>query len=205
VAVSFGGGKAVMIDVDKLAQEIRRVDGNHDKGAGALSEALMPFITAALSHADYGGVKVKALEWKRSGWVEAFSKPGGLGFWYSIQPHKPVHGHGDPPFTCFVTWGEPGQNSREYLGEDFQSVEEAKAAAQADYEARILSALTQAPAPTLTGEVETPAPVALVATPADQIISQIETLFPNWRSYRDLIDCIECTLHDFRKDAGREA
>jgi len=30
--------------VDELAQEIRRVDGNHDLGAGALAEALLPFI-----------------------------------------------------------------------------------------------------------------------------------------------------------------
>ncbi|WP_028003142.1 hypothetical protein [Sinorhizobium meliloti] len=38
---------------------------------------------------------------------------------------------------------------------------------------------------------------------ADQIIGQIEERFPNWRSYRDLIDCIDCTLSDLRKDARR--
>lgn len=32
------------LDVDALAQEIRRVDGNHSLGAGALAEALMPFL-----------------------------------------------------------------------------------------------------------------------------------------------------------------
>jgi hypothetical protein len=32
------------------------------------------------------------------------------------------------------------------------------------------------------------------AAVADQIIGQIEERFPNWRSYRDLIDCIDCTL-----------
>jgi len=31
--------------VDALAQEIRRVDGNHQLGAGALAEALMPFLS----------------------------------------------------------------------------------------------------------------------------------------------------------------
>lgn len=31
--------------IDDLAQEIRRVDGNHDLGAGALAEALMPFLS----------------------------------------------------------------------------------------------------------------------------------------------------------------
>lgn len=42
--------------VDDLAQEIRRVDGNHSLGAGALAEALMPFIRSALCEdagADY--------------------------------------------------------------------------------------------------------------------------------------------------------
>jgi len=33
-------------DVAQLAQEIRRVDGKHDLGAGALAEALMPFLSA---------------------------------------------------------------------------------------------------------------------------------------------------------------
>ena len=37
---------AVKVDVDALAQEIRRVDGNHDKGAAALAEALMQFLSA---------------------------------------------------------------------------------------------------------------------------------------------------------------
>lgn len=32
-----------------------------------------------------------------------------------------------------------------------------------------------------------------------QIIRQIEERFPNWPSYRDLIDCIDCTLSDLRK------
>ena len=37
-----------VLDVDRLAQEIRRVDGNHSLGAGALAEALMPFLLPAL-------------------------------------------------------------------------------------------------------------------------------------------------------------
>lgn len=35
--------------IDDLAQEIRRVDGNHDLGAGALAEALMPYLRARSS------------------------------------------------------------------------------------------------------------------------------------------------------------
>lgn len=40
---------AIGQSVDALAQEIRRVDGCHILGAGALAEALMPFIAASLA------------------------------------------------------------------------------------------------------------------------------------------------------------
>lgn len=33
---------------------------------------------------------------------------------------------------------------------------------------------------------------------AEKIIGQIEERFPNWKSFRDLIDCIDCTLYDLR-------
>jgi len=46
------------LTVDSLAQEIRRVDGNHTIGAGALAEALIPFLTAALSEKQAVEVKV---------------------------------------------------------------------------------------------------------------------------------------------------
>lgn len=39
----------VPLTIDALAQEIRRVDGNHSLGAGALAEAILPFITRAIS------------------------------------------------------------------------------------------------------------------------------------------------------------
>ncbi|QRY69155.1 hypothetical protein JVX98_13100 [Ensifer sp. PDNC004] len=48
------------IDIDALAQEIRRVDGNHSLGHGALAEALAPFI-AALSRAIDPKVEVEAV------------------------------------------------------------------------------------------------------------------------------------------------
>ena len=37
------------MDVDDLAEEIRRVDGSNSLGAGALAEALMPFILRAVA------------------------------------------------------------------------------------------------------------------------------------------------------------
>ncbi|EJN06446.1 hypothetical protein [Herbaspirillum sp. YR522] len=40
------------LDVDALANEIRRVDGNHKLGAGALAEALMPYLLSATGAAE---------------------------------------------------------------------------------------------------------------------------------------------------------
>lgn len=48
-----------VLNVDDLAQEIRRVDGKHDLGAGALAEALLPFIEQAVLQSE----QVQA--WKR--------------------------------------------------------------------------------------------------------------------------------------------
>jgi len=45
-ALSIRQGGVKELDVDALAQEIRRVDGKHDLGAGALAEALLPFLSA---------------------------------------------------------------------------------------------------------------------------------------------------------------
>lgn len=42
---------AQVVDIDALAQEIRRVDGSNTLGAGALAEALAPFLSA-LADAD---------------------------------------------------------------------------------------------------------------------------------------------------------
>lgn len=55
----------MQIDVDALAQEIRRVDGGHDKGAAALAESLLPHLTAALSvQPDRSAVLVEAVKVK---------------------------------------------------------------------------------------------------------------------------------------------
>lgn len=43
------GGVDAGLTIDALAQEIRRVDGSHSLGAGALAEALMPFLIASIS------------------------------------------------------------------------------------------------------------------------------------------------------------
>ena len=44
-----------MIKVDELAQEIRRVDGDHKLGAAALAEALKPFIDEKIRAAGLRG------------------------------------------------------------------------------------------------------------------------------------------------------
>ena len=50
-SVLEGAAYAALPDVDALAQEIRRVDGAHKLGAGALAEALMPFLRASRGQA----------------------------------------------------------------------------------------------------------------------------------------------------------
>lgn len=89
--------------------------------------------------------KVKPLEWTRSGWVEAFAQPDGLGFWYSISPEKPARGPGEPPFSLYVIWGVPGNSERKCLGSEFRTLDEAKAAAQSDFASRIRSCLLDKP------------------------------------------------------------
>ncbi|WP_303702850.1 hypothetical protein [Brevundimonas naejangsanensis] len=59
----------VTVPVDELAQEIRRVDGNHDLGAGALAEALLPLLsrfTAAPVREEGGAVKRACVDFQEA-------------------------------------------------------------------------------------------------------------------------------------------
>lgn len=47
--VHASGGVEAVLTIDALAQEIRRVDGKHSLGAGALAEAILPFIARAIA------------------------------------------------------------------------------------------------------------------------------------------------------------
>jgi hypothetical protein len=40
---------------------------------------------------------------------------------------------------------------------------------------------------------------------AEMILSDIESHFPNWKSYRNLDDCIRCELAELRRRAGTDA
>lgn len=50
--------------LNALSQEIRRVDGNHDLGAGALAEALMPFLSERFARPPALGVE--AVAWREA-------------------------------------------------------------------------------------------------------------------------------------------
>jgi hypothetical protein len=116
-----------MITIDQLAQEIRRVDGNHSLGAGALAEKLMPFIEAAIAAAPAEAVNIKPLEWRQL---------------YEEGTRYPKAWHGLGVFNRLVAVEQSFANGDFYcLGKGYQSLKEAKAAAQADYEIRIRSAL----------------------------------------------------------------
>lgn len=121
------------IDVDALAQEIRRVDGNHTMGAGQLAEAIAAYLSAAKSEP----VAVKALEWRDhrghtfpDTWTA--KTPCGI---YEIEERSAS----DSP--AYVATGP-----LHVFIADKDSLGDAKAAAQADYESRIRSALASEPA-----------------------------------------------------------
>lgn len=91
-------------------------------------------------------VGVKGLEWSRVGWVEALAAPEGLGVWYAINALDPKEG--TPPFTLKIFVGTHRKTSTSEMwvdGGTFATVEAAKAAAQADFERRIRSALSAVP------------------------------------------------------------
>jgi hypothetical protein len=102
------------------------------------------------------GVKVKPLEWARSKVFKSYVSQEG----YTVQQEYDANG------TRSWAMGRDG-----VLICDYASYEEALAAAQADYEARILAALTPQPAPTLRDALELPEIRALVdaARPFSQV------------------------------------
>lgn len=61
----------VLVDINELSQEIRRVDGNHSLDAGALAEALAPFISQ-LPTRTHPAIRegVEAAFEQRAGWME---------------------------------------------------------------------------------------------------------------------------------------
>lgn len=79
------------IDVDALAQEIRRVDGDNSLGAGALAEKIVAYLAAA-SHAD--AVPVGEIEKA----VELIDE--GLGILVSLIGNVTRHGNYSPESTC---------------------------------------------------------------------------------------------------------
>lgn len=131
-----------MLTVDALAQEIRRVDGNHSLGAGALAEALMPFISAALSIEQTQPVKVKALEW-----VEKLKDDGSRWRWIAGD-----YGVTQMDWNGFSSFDI--SRGHWLVGGPFDTLEAAKAAAQQDYETRIRSAIVEVPTAIPTNLVE---------------------------------------------------
>jgi hypothetical protein len=119
-----------MLTVDTLAQEIRRVDGNHSLGAGALAEALMPFL-AALAVQTQQGVEVKKLEWVKHPSAELWRAYTTLGVYQ-------VHAFKIPGWTFDKHDGGGTSASAD-------DIEAAKAAAYADHKERVL-ALVDVPA-----------------------------------------------------------
>lgn len=124
-------------------------------------------------------VSVKALEWQR----QAMSHGYGLFIRLaktSIGDYQISHGAAGK-YEVYL--------NKDPISASYDSVHEAKAVAKADFEARIISALS--------AQVQDVVGISA----ADQIIGQIEEIFPNWPKYRDLVDCIICELHELRQRA----
>jgi hypothetical protein len=125
-----------MLTVDALAQEIRRVDGSNSLGAGALAEALMPFLEAT---GEARPVAVKALEWE-----ESDGNYTGQTVWSPKDDIWPCWIVKNPDNDRYVWCEEIGIEyapASPVMGV-FSTLPEAKAAAQADFERRILSCLS---------------------------------------------------------------
>lgn len=102
-----------MLTVDLLAQLIREVDGNHDKGAGALAEAILesPQLRNVLIS------MVQPLQFHHDPVVDLYNWYAyGVGEDYDIMLEN----------GKYVFWAE-GE------GPEYDTLEEAKAAANADY------------------------------------------------------------------------
>lgn len=145
--------RMVSVPVDELAQEIRRVDGNHSLGAGALAEALLPFLsrfTAAPVREEGGAVEVKPLDWRKpsefdrdNGHENAELIASGFGGTYAIQRDlaNVILWRVDDPFTF----------------DTLPTIEAAKAHAEADWRqtiSRKITLATREVAPTEAGECD---------------------------------------------------
>lgn len=74
--------------VDQLANEIRRVDGGHSLGAGALAEALLPFLTEHDRRVAERAWDEAVEETHALGWLHDFAKSDAL----ARNPHRAAKG-----------------------------------------------------------------------------------------------------------------
>ena len=76
------------LNVDELAQEIRRVDGNHDLGAGRLAEALMSFLRKHIATPEHDAKVRDAVN-------EAFEQAALIADQWA-SPEQRLYGNGGP-------------------------------------------------------------------------------------------------------------
>jgi hypothetical protein len=130
---------------DWLHDTVNHVTREADEGTDLSTEQCIAFgALLTLRAADHPavGVTVKALEWARFGWVEAFAAPQGLGVWYAINALDPKER--TPPYTLKVFVGTHSKTSTSEMwvdGGTFHTVEAAKAAAFDHYRSAILSCI----------------------------------------------------------------
>jgi hypothetical protein len=143
------------VAVDDLAQIIRRVDGNHSLGAGELAEAILAALSPPIKareavpvawhvceyrplyaspQPEAYGVRVKPLEWKAR-WVGSNE---------DMRAWEPTNSLISAPAFRIYMDGDDWETGT-CDGGKHANLAAAKAAKQADYEARILAALEPTP------------------------------------------------------------
>jgi hypothetical protein len=130
----------IWLGIDDLAQEIRRVDGNHSLGAGALAEALMPFIESRIAELEAAqAVPVERVELHRIAQLKLDRlKTQG----YAVNGYALEKRTGDTVSCGFITnWG----TVRWWASRDLESgiIEHEAAAPSPQAEPPQLSALQQ--------------------------------------------------------------
>ena len=146
--VSAQGGQTTQ---DKLSDLMRPIIGVENRSAQEVFYIMCDRITSALrSAAPMPGVKV--LEWFPVEAICTREKAQALGGHYSVvefdkdRPDRHFATNIDLGGLAFVFLLEPDMEFGGTRPKRFSTTEAAKAAAQADYEARVLSALTTSPA-----------------------------------------------------------
>jgi hypothetical protein len=199
---------------DKLSDLMRPIIGVENRSAQEVFYIMCDRITSALRSAT-PTPRVKVLEWFPVEAICTREKAQALGGHYSVvefdkdRPDRHFATNIDLGGLAFVFLLEPDMEFGGTRPKRFSTTEAAKAAAQADYEARILSALTAPPAREISeAEVEraaippAPKPVEDMLSILAEIVAISDRDHVAWRRAKALIEMSRVTNHSHQIARG---